>query len=28
MWTPVLYLLNSTFKPDWLPGGKPGGGTR
>lgn len=27
MWTPVLYLLNSTFKPDWLPGGKPGGGT-
>jgi Zn-dependent M28 family amino/carboxypeptidase len=24
MFAPVLYLLNSTFKPDWLPGQKPG----
>jgi hypothetical protein len=24
MLAPVLYLLNSTFKPEWLPGKKPG----
>jgi len=24
MFAPVLYLLNSTFKPEWNPGGKPG----
>ena len=26
MYAPVMWLANSTFKPDWLPGRKPGPG--
>jgi hypothetical protein len=26
MYAPVMWLANSTFKPDWLPGKKPGPG--